>query len=185
MTDARIADSIADKWDWLRAVFVHTDRTLAQAAVAAALAQHFNIQHGAAWPAERTICDWTRLDRRNVQRAIAALKVAGFLAVDPGGPRRATRYALLMDAVERPQRTPRSVHSGRPPASTADAPQRPEKERNAKRSGSDPLPPAADARGSGFADATPPPRAGGGRATSKTKPARRRAPRTPAPVAAF
>jgi hypothetical protein len=124
----KLADSLSAKWAWLRAVVCHSDRTLGQIAVAAALAQHFNVQHGAAWPAERTISEWTRLDRRNVQRAIAELEAAGFLAVlERGGPRRSTRYALVMDAIQRPQRTPKSVLSGRRGASSEDAVERPEK----------------------------------------------------------
>ena len=176
MTD-HIAASVADKWTWLRAVCVHPDRTLAQLAVAMALAQHFNIDRGAAWPAERTICDWTRLDRRNVRRAVAALHAAEFLAVEPGGPRRATRYALVMVAHEQPQRSPQGNHSGSPRATTAVAPERPEKEGIRQRKRTDPLS-AANAR-SGCAGAAPP-RAGGGRA-GKTSMQPRRAKR-PAPV---
>lgn len=123
-----LANSLSDKWLWLRAVVRHSDRTLSQIAVAAAFAQHFNVERGAAWPAERTISEWTRLDRRNVQRAIADLVAGGFLAVlERGGPRRSTRYALVMDAIQRPQRTPKSVHSGRRGASSEDAVERPEK----------------------------------------------------------
>lgn len=168
----------ADKWAWLRSVVAAEDRTLASVAVGAAIAQHFNVERGAAWPAERTLSEWTRLDRRNVRRALAALEMAGLLAiVSRGGPRQSTRYALVMVAPEQPQRSPHSNRSGRPTAPSAVAPQRPEK----KGSGSDSelIRKAAAARaGGGAADAAPP-RACGGPANkpNPNKTARRRASR--------
>jgi hypothetical protein len=182
MTD-RIATSPADKWAWLRAVCVHPDRTLAVLAVAVAVAHHFNAKHGAAWPASRTISDWCGLDRRNVRRAIAALEGAGLLAIlERGGPRRATRYALVMGAHGQPQRAPTGALSGRSLTPSAGAPGRPELLGSVSETELIHYS-AANAPGSGCADAAPPPHARGGQAGQSTKPRRRRAARAAAPIA--
>jgi hypothetical protein len=185
----RVVANIAERHEWLGAVARHPARTVAILAVAACLMVHLNQRTGAAWPTERTIAAWTALHRRNVQRALAALLSAGLIAIEPGGPRRATRYSLLMDAPERPydgpgtevmdapappQRTPLSVRSGRPCAASADAPERPqrtpqsvqnsERTRSGTRKGSfTEQAPRTRASGSGCADAAPPPRALRGR----------------------
>jgi len=145
--------SAPNKWAWLRAVIRAEGRTVGTLATAALLADFYNAAKAAAWPAERTLANEARLDRRNVRRAIAWLIEHGFLTIaEPGGPRRSARYAIALPAntagswqsdadcvgsdadcvgsaaVARgqPQRSPRSNRSGRPGTPAAVAPERPE-----------------------------------------------------------
>ncbi len=171
--------NVADKFSWLRAVMADPSRTLASVLVGGCIADHTNLERGAAWPAERTIATWARLDRRNVQRGLEALIAGGFLkVVERGGPRRSTRYCLSMDAVARPQRPLRDRLSGRSGAASADVPERPEQE--GKRSENEANLNATLARG-GSATAAPPARRGSD-GQQKTRRPRRSA---PAPTVKF
>ncbi len=85
--------SLADKFAWLAQAVAAPGRTLATVATAAALATYFNLGEGAAWPSERAIAEWTRLDRRTVRRALADLHAQALVkTLAPGWPRRSARY---------------------------------------------------------------------------------------------
>lgn len=106
--------NIAERFAWVRAVIAAQPRsTLAQVAVAVTLAEHFNQDRGAAWPAQQTIADLTRMQRRNVRRALDDLEQRGFIErLTDGGPKSSARIALTVPsdgAVERHQRAPYSA----------------------------------------------------------------------------
>lgn len=73
--------NIGDRFAWIRAVLSANPRpSLAEAAVAVVLAEHFNEARGMAWPASRFIATLVRMDRSNIRRAIACLRTRGFIA---------------------------------------------------------------------------------------------------------
>jgi DNA-binding MarR family transcriptional regulator len=123
--------NIAERFAWVRAVIAAQPRpTPAEVAVAVTLAEHFNADRGAAWPAQQTIADLTRMQRRNVRRALDDLEQRGFISrLTDGGPKSSARVALVLPsdgAVQRHQRAPQSAISGRPTAPSDGATQRPE-----------------------------------------------------------
>jgi hypothetical protein len=123
--------NVGQRFAWVRAVIAAEPRaTLAEVAVAAVLAEHYNAERGAAWPAQQTIAALTRMDRRNVRRALASLEQRDLIArISNGGPRSSTRFALVLPsdgAAQHHQKAPHSAISGRSPAPSDGAPQRPE-----------------------------------------------------------
>lgn len=92
--------NVGERFAWLRAVIAAEPRaTLAEAAVAAVLAEHYNAEKGAAWPASRTIASALRMDRTNVRRALRSLEDRG-LIVRADGRFRSTAFALAMPQQE-------------------------------------------------------------------------------------
>jgi DNA-binding transcriptional MocR family regulator len=165
--------SIATRFAWLRAVAAADPRpTLAELAVAVALAEHFNEARGAAWPSSRGLAEMLRMERRTIRRALRGLEERGFIAPAPSRSR-AKGYALAapqisgqlsgnvgeMGATERPRRAPYSPLDGRHRAPLMGAAQPPEQVSRNENVGKPYT--SANAR---FADA---PRAGAG---SKRKP---------------
>lgn len=128
--------SIATRFAWLRAVAAADPRpTLAELAVAVALAEHFNEARGAAWPSSRGLAEMLRMERRTIRRALRGLEERGFIAPAPSRSR-AKGYALAapqisgnvgeMGATERPRRAPYSPLDGRHRAPLMGAAQPPE-----------------------------------------------------------
>ena len=118
--------SIATRFAWLRAVAAADPRpTLAELAVAVALAEHFNEARGAAWPSSRGLAEMLRMERRTIRRALRGLEERGFIAPAPSRSR-AKGYALAEPqvsgiigeegATERPTWAPHSAPHGRPTA---------------------------------------------------------------------
>jgi hypothetical protein len=121
--------NVGERFAWVRAVIAAQPRpTLAEIAVATELAGYFNADKGAAWPAQQTMADGLRMDRRTIRRAIASLEANGFIArLRAGGPKTSAAYTLLMPvdgAVQRHQMAPYSAISGRPTAPSEGAVQR-------------------------------------------------------------
>lgn len=146
---------------------------------------------GVSWPSTRSIADACAMDRRNAERAVRGLIARGLLEIAQAGNRaKSARYRVSISAIEdaavaspqtqgwRLYRRKGGVSTDATGGVSTDAVRASEALLSASEAQC-----AANARG-GCADAAPP-RARGGRATSKTKPARRRASRTPAPVAVF
>lgn len=170
--------NVGDRFAWVRAVIAAQPRpTLAEVAAAVALAEHFNDQRGGAWPAQNRIADLTRMDRRTIRRALAALEARGLIAkVREGGPRSSATFALLLPSDGAPQRhqmAPHSATSGRSTAPSDGAPQRHEQVSRSEHVGK-PYP-AARAHAAGAA------RAGGGPGDKKNSGRRSR----PGPTASF
>jgi DNA-binding transcriptional MocR family regulator len=132
--------SIAARFAWLRAVAAADPRpTLAELAVAVALAEHFNEARGAAWPSSRGLAEMLRMERRTIRRALRGLEERGFIAPAPSRSR-AKGYALAEPqvsgqvsgnigeegATERPTWAPQSALNGRPTAPLMGALQPPE-----------------------------------------------------------
>jgi DNA-binding transcriptional MocR family regulator len=118
--------SIRFRFAWLRAVAAADPRpTLAELAVAVALAEHFNEARGAAWPSSRGLAEMLRMERRTIRRALRGLEERGFIAPAPSRSR-AKGYALAEPqvtgiiweegATERPTWAPHSALGGRPAA---------------------------------------------------------------------
>ncbi len=186
---------IGARFAWVRAVISANPRpSLAAVAVAVCLAEHFNPDKGAAWPAQATIAAKLRMERRTVRRALADLLERGFLrCVDAGGPRRSARYTLVPGdspdmrgsvpgAVERRQKAPKGTRSGRRRAPSDGAAPRPEHAWSRSQHGGT-MHRAAGARGVAGA----PPRAGSAKAKperkcAKGKQVERRPPPSPAPL---
>jgi DNA-binding transcriptional MocR family regulator len=92
--------NVGQRFAWMRAVIAaHPRPTLAEVAVAVTLAEHFNADKGAAWPASRSIAEAVRMDRANVRRAVAGLERRGFLA-PAEGRYRSKAFALTMPSTE-------------------------------------------------------------------------------------
>ena len=119
--------SIATRFAWLRAVAAADPRpTLAELAVAVAIAEHFNEARGAAWPSSRGLAEMLRMERRTIRRALRGLEERGFIAPAPSRSR-AKGYALAapelsgqvsghidaMGALQRPTWAPYSALNGR------------------------------------------------------------------------
>lgn len=114
--------NIAERFAWLRAVIRANPRpSLSEVAVAAALAERFNADRGAAWPASRTMADDLRMDRTNIRRAIRALLDRGL--IEPAAGRyRSRAFMLVMPACEGvPQPPDRGSYSPLKGGSTAPA----------------------------------------------------------------
>jgi len=106
--------NVGQRFAWLRAVVGADPRpTMAEMAAAITLAEHYNQDRGAAWPAQRTMAAMTRTHLANIRRALIALEARGFIEkLDPGGPRSSARFALIMPperAVEPTQSAPHSA----------------------------------------------------------------------------
>ncbi len=158
--------NIAHRFAWVRAVIAARPRpTLAEAAVAVVLAEHYNHEKGAAWPAQNTMAELLGRSRRTVRLALAALENRGLIQrVRDGGPKSSAAFALVMPpdgAPSRHQMADRPAISGRPVPPSDGAPSRHEQVSRSEAVGK-PYP-AAGARS---ADAA---RARGGRANSKTR----------------
>ena len=111
--------NIAERFAWLRAVAAAEPRsTVAELAVAITLAEHFNVDRGAAWPSQQTIADLTRMDRRSVRRGLETLEQRGLVRrLTNGGPRSSAKYTLVLPPDGAPQRreqAPKSTASWRP-----------------------------------------------------------------------
>ena len=67
-------------------------------AVAWALADRAQLENGkfVCWPSLNTLSDDTGLDRSNIKRHLGELEALDWVAREPGGPRRATRYTLVI-----------------------------------------------------------------------------------------
>jgi hypothetical protein len=92
--------NVGDRFAWLRAVMAAQPRpTLAEAAVAVVLAECFNADKGAAWPASRTIAAALRMDRANIRRALRSLENRG-LIVRAEGRFRSAAFALAIPQQE-------------------------------------------------------------------------------------
>lgn len=175
---------IGDRFDWVCAVAAADPRpTLAELAVAAALAKFLNASRGMAWPAQQTLAGLLRMDRRSIRKALIGLENRGFIErIRDGGPKVSTGYALSDGALRRHQMAPCAAISRRSTPPSDGALQRHEQVGSRSEAVGN-LHSAANAPGSGCADAAPPPHARGVRATPKTKAARRRALKRPVPVA--
>jgi len=132
--------SIAARFAWLRAVAAADPRpTLAELAVAVALAEHFNEARGAAWPSSRGLAEMLRMERRTIRRALRRLEERGFTTPAPSRSR-SKGYALTapcesgsvsgnigeMGATQRPTWAPHSALDGRHRAPLMGAAQPPE-----------------------------------------------------------
>jgi len=135
--------NIAERFAWVYAVIAADPRpTLAQVAVAYAMAEHYNANQGAAWPSQQRIANLTRMHRRSIRKALDELEQRGFIAcVKGGGPRSSARFTLVVPtcadfaprrdgALQRHQMAPESAISGRSTAPSGGAPQRPEQVRS-------------------------------------------------------
>jgi hypothetical protein len=92
--------NVGDRFAWLRAVMAAQPRpTLSEAAVAVVLAECFNADKGAAWPASRTIAAAVRMDRANIRRALRSLEDRG-LIVRAEGRFRSAAFALAIPQKE-------------------------------------------------------------------------------------
>ncbi|MGK7871448.1 hypothetical protein [Falsiroseomonas sp. E2-1-a20] len=123
--------NVGERFAWVRAVIAARPRpTLAQVAVAVTLAEHFNADRGAAWPAQQTIGDLIGRSRRTVRDALTGLEAGGLICrLSDGGPQSSARFALVMPtggAPSRHQRAGRPAISGRPVPPSDGAPSRPE-----------------------------------------------------------
>ena len=110
--------NVGERFAWVRAVIAAQPRpTLAEVSVAVTLAEHFNAIRGAAWPAQQTMAELTRMDRRSIRRAIDALEQRGLVEkLSDGGPRSSAHFALILPSDGAPQRhqvAPYSAISGR------------------------------------------------------------------------
>jgi DNA-binding transcriptional MocR family regulator len=150
--------SVSARFAWLRAVAAADPRpTLAELAVAVALAEHFNEARGAAWPSSRGLAEMLRMERRTIRRALQRLEARGFTTPAPSRSR-SKAFALTepceMGAAQRPTWAPQSAPHGRHRAPLMGAAQPPEQVSRSETVG---IPySSANAR---FADA---PRAGAG-----------------------
>jgi len=90
--------NIAERFAWVYAVIAADPRpTLAQVAVAYAMAEHYNANQGAAWPSQQRIANLTRMQRRSIRKALDELEQRGFIAcVKSGGPRSSARFTLVV-----------------------------------------------------------------------------------------
>ena len=90
--------NVGDRFEWLCSVIAAQPRpTLAEVAVATVLARHFNAARGAAWPAQRTMAELLRMDRRTIRRGLDGLEERGLIrCVTPGNPRRSAGWCLAM-----------------------------------------------------------------------------------------
>lgn len=90
--------TVADKFGWLRAVLTCSPRPgVYDLAAAIAIASHYSLKRGAAWPSLATISSWCGVEKRNVNRALKRLEMAGFLEVaGRGGPHESRTYRLKL-----------------------------------------------------------------------------------------
>lgn len=67
-------------------------------AVAWALADRAQLENGkfVCWPSLNTLADDTGMDRTNIARHLKEVEAAGWIVREPGGPRRSTRYRLVI-----------------------------------------------------------------------------------------
>lgn len=161
--------NVGERFAWVRAVIAAQPRpTLAETAVAVVLAEHYNDQRGGAWPAQHRMAELTRMDRRTIRRALAALERRGLVErISGGGPRTSAVFGLIVPPNGAPQRhqvAPHGTISGHQRAPSGGAPKRHEQVSRSEHAGK-PYP-AAGARS---ADAA---RAHGG--TSRKQSSRRR-----------
>ncbi len=95
--------NVGERFAWVRAVIAAQPRpTLAEVAVAVTLAEHFNADKGAAWPASRYIAEAIRMDRANVRRAIRELHERGFIAKVASRSRSAAFTLVAQEGVAQP-----------------------------------------------------------------------------------
>ncbi|MGC5198344.1 helix-turn-helix domain-containing protein [Aphanothece microscopica] len=123
--------NVGERFAWIRAVIAAQPRpSLAEAAVAVVLAEHYNAERGAAWPAQKTMAELLGRSRRTIREALASLEGRGLIAlVRHGGPQQSAAYALVMPSAGAPsrhQRADRPAISGRPVPPSAGGPSRPE-----------------------------------------------------------
>lgn len=98
--------NVGDRFAWLRAVAAARPRpTVAELAVAIVLAECFNADRGAAWPASRSIAAAVRMDRANVRRALRSLEDRG-LIVRTEGRFRSAAFTLVIPQREGVQQPP-------------------------------------------------------------------------------
>ncbi len=122
---------IGERFAWVRAVIAAQPRpSLAEAAVAVVLAEHYNAERGAAWPAQKTMGGLLGRSRRTIREALTSLEGRGLIAlVRAGGPQESAAYALVMPSdggPSRHQRADRPAISGRTVTPSAGGPSRPE-----------------------------------------------------------
>ncbi len=168
--------NVGQRFAWVRAVIAAQPRpTQAEVAVAVVLAEHYNADRGAAWPAQSTMAALLMRSRRTIREALGKLEQRGLIErIHDGGPHGSAHYALVLPVEGAPSRLPmadRPAICGRTVPPSVGAPSRPEQVSRSESVGK-PYP-AANAR-SPYGS-----RARGGGQSNNQKPRRTAQPVTP------
>ncbi len=116
-----VHDFVGDKLAWQHRALTHPDLSVTAKAVASLMMHDLNVTQGGAWRGQEGIAQLIGVCARQVRRALAELKAAGFLQIEVGkGRGRTNIYRALMPEADG---EPGSLHAENRTQASSQSPQ--------------------------------------------------------------